>query len=123
MFVDVVALRPLASGAEETLSGKSVAAGFGDEVDQRATDFALTEAARQRQLHFLRIGGIDDVPRRATTVECRTRAQAVNIGATFVAASPMTVEDAHRGHQVDLVAAARDRWHEEDQGVIPARRG
>src|SRR5688572_31191555 len=120
MLVDVVALRPLAGGAEEALAGEAIATGFGDEVDERTADFALAEAAGERQLHFLRVGGVDDVTRRTAAVERRARAQTIDVGAAFVAASPVAVEDPHRRHQIDLVAAAGNRWHKEDQRVVSA---
>ena len=41
--------------------------------------------------------------------------------AAFVAAAAVAVEDAHRRHQVDLIAAARDRGHQEDERVVAAR--
>ena len=108
--VDVAALRPLTRRAEEPRPGKSVTTGLRDEVDARAAHLALTEAARQGQLHFLGVRSVDDVARGAAAIEeRRARAQAIDVGASFVPASAMAVEDAHRGHQIDLVAAAGHR--------------
>ena len=122
MVVDVVALRPFAGRAEESLTGETIATGLRNEVHRGATDFGLPETAGERDLHFLRVGRVDDVAGCAAAVECGACAQAIDVGAAFVAASAVAVEDAHRGHQVDLVAAARDGWHQEDQRVVAARR-
>src|SRR5690349_6743943 len=98
MVVDVVSLRPLAGGAAEERSGECVAAGLRNEVDERAAHFGFSETARERQLHFLRIRGVDDVARHAAAVERGAGAQTVNRGASLVAAAAVAVEDAHRWH-------------------------
>ena len=54
-------------------------------------------------------------------VEVASSSESIDLHASLVPAAAMAVEDAHGGHEIDLVGTSCHRWHEKHDGVVPAR--
>src|SRR5262249_14584980 len=116
--IDVVALRPAAGARTEYRAFELIAARLRHDVQDRPARFSVAEIARDRDLHFLRVGDVVRVPRHAAAVERGPDVQAVELHGAFVAGASVRGEEArvHRRRRACACALQR-RNRGEDRAV------
>src|SRR6476659_3711353 len=101
----VVALHPPGHAGTVEVILYGVAAGLGNHVDDRATNFRFAEPAGGGHHHFLGVLELT-VPRNAATVDCRPSAEAIQLALSLVASPTAATEHDHSGGQLDVGIAA-----------------
>ncbi len=122
LVVQVVALRPLAGGAEEGGAAERVAAGLRNEVEGRPAAIGLTETAGDRHLNLGRFADRITEAGDAAAIERRPDVHAVDLNRAFIAASTARGEEVGGHAGADVETGRLNARYRRQQVAIAARR-
>src|SRR5688572_13215586 len=99
----VVADHTLTDAGEVHRSSDAVAAGLGNDAQDRTGDFSFAEAGGDREGDLLRVGDVRVVAGHTATVACRADAQPVDLQPSLVAIAPAGgAEHHHARRRLDI---------------------